>query len=98
MTPEAVTSLAQQLPMIKASVEAQLLHPVGGLLQRLMKKYTIIFLIFDDIARQYGADAAQKMGFQGRLVQDIQTGYTNRRKNILGKITRSIIRSIFTSS
>ncbi len=94
MTPQAVTSLAHQLPAIRASVEAQLMHPVGDLLQRIMKNYTIIFLVFDDIARQYGVEAAQKMSFQEELINDIKQAYANRRKNILGKITRSIIRSI----
>jgi len=92
-TPEQITALGQRLPHYKAEIDAQLLHSAGELLQRLMKKYTIIFLIFDDLAQQYGAEAAQRMMMTEELINDIKAAYVNRRKKILGKITRSIIRS-----
>lgn len=92
-TPEQINSLGQRLPNIKAEIDAQLFHSAGELLQRLMKKYTIIFLIFDDLAQQYGAEATQRMMFPDELINDIKAAYENRRKKILGKITRSIIRS-----
>ncbi len=93
-TEDDVIHLGQQLPDIKAAIEAELFHPASELLQRLMKKYTIIFLLFDDLAKQYGPTAAQRMSFPEELISDIKQAYTNRRKKILGKITRSIIRSI----
>lgn len=92
-TPEEITDLGQHLPDIKGQIDGQLLHSAGELLQRLMKKYTIIFLIFDDLAQQYGAEAAQRMMMTEELINDIKAAYINRRKKILGKITRSIIRS-----
>ncbi len=92
--PEQISLLGQQLPAIKATIDRSIFHPAGALLQRLMKKYTIIFLIFDDLAQQYGSEAVQRMMLQDELVTDIKTAYANRRKRILGKITRSIIRSI----
>lgn len=93
-TPEQVAALGAQLPIIRANIDAALFHPAGDLLQRMMKKYTIIFLLFDDLAKQYGTDATQRMMFPTELVGDIKAAYNNRRKKILGKITRSIIRSI----
>lgn len=93
-TIEDIAAIGQQLPAIRNHIESQLLHPAGDLLLRMMKKYTIIFLIFDDLAQQYGPDAAQRMMMADDLVGDIKAAYVNRRKKILGKITRSIIRSI----
>lgn len=92
-SPEQISALGQHLPLIKTQIDAQLFHSAGELLQRLMKKYTIVFLIFDDLAQQYGSEAATRMMFPEQLVDDIKTAYENRRKKILGKITRSIIRS-----
>lgn len=93
-TPEVVTAVGQHFPETKNTVEAQLLHPAGELLMRIMKKYTIIFLVFDDLAKQYGREAIEKMSYPEELVSDIKAAYANRRKKIMGKITRSIIRSI----
>ncbi len=92
-TAEDLVNLGHQLPMIHQTIQAQLLHPAGDLLQRLMKKYTIIFLVFDDIARLHGLGAAEAMTSPEQLVSDIKTSYDGRRKKILGKIARSIIRS-----
>lgn len=92
--PEQIETLGERLPTIKAAIDMSILHPAGALLQRMMKKYTIIFLIFDDLAQQYGSEAAQHMIYPEELVNDIKAAYANRRKRILGKITRSIIRSI----
>lgn len=91
---DMIAAVGHELPAVKADIDAQLLHPAGELLQRLMKKFTIIFLVFDDIARQYGADAALKMTYSETLVEDIKNAYAQRRKNIIGKIARSLIRSI----
>lgn len=92
-TPEAVATIGQHLPAVRTAVDTQLFHPAGDLLQRLMKKYTIIFLVFDDLARQYGSEAALNMSYPDRLIGDIKTAYTNRRKAVLNKIGRSIVRS-----
>ena len=93
-SPETISRLGQSFPHIRENIEAELRHPAGELLQRIMKKYTIIFLIFSDLAGQYGADAVQQMTFQDQLVEDVKKAYINRRKIILRKIARSIIRSI----
>lgn len=89
-----IETLGQRLPSIRAGIEAQLLHPAGELLQRLMKQYTIIFLVFDDIAKKYGSEATLKMTYSETLIDDIKAAYEARRKTILGKIARSLIRSI----
>lgn len=92
--PEAVVAIGQQLAIVKQIVEAQLFHSAGELLQRLMKKYAIVFLVFDDIARKYNADADQHMAIPDQLIGDIKAAYNERRKKVLRKITRNIIRSI----
>lgn len=91
---EDTAGIGQNLSSVRTDIDAQLFHPAGELLQRLMKQYTIIFLVFDDIARKYGADAMVKMTYSETLVDDIKAAYTQRRKTILGKITRSLLRAI----
>lgn len=88
-----IATLGQRLPAIRQTVEQQLIHPAGELLQRLMKKYAIIFQVFDDVARKYGARAAQELVHPDRVVEDIKTAYTDRHKRVAGKIARSLIRS-----
>ncbi len=58
-TPEVIAELGRLLPSIRTTIDGQLLHPAGELLQRLMKKYAIAFLIFDDLAKEYGEKALQ---------------------------------------
>jgi len=90
----AVTRLGQAFPDVRRQIEAELIHPAGELLQRLMKKYAIIFEVFDDIARKYGSAAREEMIHPDQLEEDVRQAYVGRRKTITGKITRSVIRSI----
>ncbi|MEK7637315.1 MAG: hypothetical protein AAB402_02940 [Patescibacteria group bacterium] len=93
-TADDIVRFGRELSTIRTTIESQLFHPAGELLQRLMKKYTVIFLVFDDLAKRYGAEAGQRMAFPDELVNDIKQAYANRRKVVLRKITRNIIRSI----
>lgn len=93
-TPEQVAKIGQKLPLLRDRVENQLLHPSGDLLLRLMKKYAIIFLIFDDIAQKYGGEAKLKMIDPDTLLEDVKEAYAHRRKIVTNKIARNVIRSI----
>ncbi len=93
-TPEVIAELGRLLPSIRTTIDGQLLHPAGELLQRLMKKYAIAFLIFDDLAKEYGAEAAEKMTHPDALADDVKGAYNSRKKTVNGKIARSVIRSI----
>lgn len=88
-----IAEIGQHFVSIRQRVEDQLLHPAGDLLQRVMKKYAIIFLIFDDIARKHGSAAASEFVHPDTAVADIQTVYTQRRKTVTNKIARSLVRS-----
>ncbi|MBI3572582.1 MAG: hypothetical protein HY092_00075 [Candidatus Kerfeldbacteria bacterium] len=93
-TPEVIASIGQNLPLIKQAIDQQLFHPAGELLQRLMKKYAIIFLIFSDIAEQYGPAAAETLTHPDQIVKDVTAAYNQRKKTVQRKIARSVIRSI----
>lgn len=93
-TPDIVERLGRHLPDIKDHVEYELFHPAGDILQRLMKKYAIIFLVFDDVEKEFGADALAKMTQPDNLVEIIKKAYNDRRKRVTRKIARSVVRSI----
>ncbi|MBI5466915.1 MAG: hypothetical protein HY975_01730 [Candidatus Kerfeldbacteria bacterium] len=93
-TPEVIAALGHQFPQIRHDIETQLRHPAGELLQRLMKKYAIAFLVFYDVARQHGTAAAEEMTHPDKLSDDIKAAYNDRKKKVNGKIARSVIRSI----
>ncbi len=88
-----VAEVGQHLAEIRRAIDTQLLHPAGELLQRVMKKYAIIFQVFDDVVRQYGAEAAQQLVHPDQVVTDVTAAYASRRKVVTGRITRSLIRS-----
>lgn len=91
---EIVQQIGQSLPDIRRHVDADLLHPAGELLQRLMKKYAIIFHMLDDLVQQYGPAAAEHLAQPDQLVKDIEAAYAKRRKTVTRKIARNIFRSI----
>lgn len=93
-TAESVAAIGAQLPTIKATIEGQLLHPAGELLQRIMKKYAIIFLIFDDIAKKNESAAKERMMLPDQVIADIKDAYAERQKRVRTKIARSTVRSI----
>jgi hypothetical protein len=93
-TEDTIRDLGQHLPEIRQQVEAELFHPAGELLQRLMKKYAIIFLVLNDIVEQSGPAAAELLTQPDELVKAVKQAYTKRRKTVTGKIARNVIRSI----
>ena len=93
-TPEVVANIGQQLPAIRQQVESELLHPVGELLQRIMKKYVIIFWIFDDMAKKFGPEAKAKLAHPEIVVESVKEAYAGRQKIVRTKIARSTLRSI----
>lgn len=94
-TPEIIERLAPQFITSYEAIDAQILHPVGALLERIMKRYAIIFWVFDDIVQKYGpAEAREKLSHPDILVQDVQAAYSARKKSAQVKIARSVIRSI----
>lgn len=93
-TPETIAVLGHNLPAIRQAIEGQLRHRTGELLQRIMKQYAIIFIIFDDLARRYGPSAKEQMVYPDQVVKDVMIVYENRQKIVRNKIARSTIRSI----
>lgn len=89
-----VQTIAKQFPAIRDHIESQILHPVGDLLQRVMKKYAIIFWTFEDLVQQYGPAAKDKFMDADTVAQDVAAVYGQRRKFAQMKIARSVIRSI----
>lgn len=87
-------ALGHRLPEIKKEIDRQLLHPAGELVQRLMKKYAIIFTIFDDLAELHGPEATEFFSQPDELVKEIKATYAKRRKTVTWRIARNIIRSI----
>ncbi len=88
-----ITTVGQHFPVLRQRIETQLLHPAGELLQRVMKKYAIVFLIFDDIVRKHGPSAAEHLVHPDEVLEDVKTAYTQRRKTVIAKIGRSLVRS-----
>lgn len=91
---ETVERTGRQLSEVRDRIAAQLAHPVGGVLQRVVKRYAIIFWMFDALTEQYGADAAERLQHPDRVAEDLRTAYAHRRRSVAGKIARSTIRSI----
>lgn len=91
---ELVQRLGARLPQIRQDIESQLFHPAGELLQRIMKKYAIIFHLFDDVAHAHGTEAAETISHPDRLAKEGRAAYAIRRKAVTAKIARSVIRSI----
>lgn len=92
--PEAVERIGRELPAIRTRIETQLTHPVGSVLQRVVKRYAIIFWMLDDLAYAYGGSAAERLTHPNRVAEDLRTAYAMRRRLVQGKIVRSTIRSI----
>ncbi len=93
-TAEVITALAHGFVDTRLEIERQLLHPVGDLLQRLMKKYAIIFQTFDDLIKANGDQATERLPFPKLLAEDAEKAYLARKKTVQGRVGRSIIRSI----
>ncbi|MBI2984214.1 MAG: hypothetical protein HYY50_01140 [Candidatus Kerfeldbacteria bacterium] len=91
---EVIQRLGRALPQIRQHIESQLLHPAGELLQRLMKKYTIIFLLLGDIIKTEDSAGPTLLSQPDELVETIATAYAGRRKTVTWKIARNVIRSI----
>ncbi len=92
--PTVISALAANFVQTRQEVERLLLHPVGDLLQRLMKKYAIIFLVFDDVVRADNETALERLTFPSFVAEDVEKAYLARKKIVQGRIARSIIRSI----
>lgn len=94
-TTDDITAIADQAVQIRRGVDSQLFHPAGELLQRIIKKYVIIFWVFDDIVQKYGAAAVEsELVLPDTLAEEIRTAYEIRRKTVGWKIAKNIIRSI----
>ncbi len=91
---DTITVLGEHLPEIRTRIEQSLLHPAGELLQRLMKKYVIIFQVLNDIVVKHGEGSAALLTQPEELIKEIKAAYSHRRKTVTGRIVRSVVRSI----
>ncbi len=92
-TPEMIAELGPLMPHARQAIDAYILHPAGELLQRIMKKYVIIFHVFDDMVEQFGSTAAEQLTLPDTVNDTVKTVYNSRRKTVVSRITRNIIRS-----
>jgi hypothetical protein len=92
--PATVARIGRELPQIRERIESQLTNPVGGVLQRIVKRYAIIFWMFDDLVRLYGSSAGERLMHPDRVAVDLSTVYAERRHAVQRKIARSTLRSI----
>lgn len=93
-TPETITAIATHFPETRVDVERLLFHRAADLLQRIMKKYAIIFQVFDDVVKVNGEDAPERLLFPKQVAEDVEKAYLTRKKTVQGRIGRSVLRSI----
>jgi hypothetical protein len=86
--------MGQNFPAIRDQIEGQIMHPAGELLQRLMKKYAIIFWTFEDLITEYGPEARERLSEVDVMRADTAAVFDKRRRGAQGKIFRSVVRSI----
>lgn len=89
-----IAAIGKNFAAIRTEIDRLLYHRVGGLLQRLLKKYAIIFLVLDDVVRANGETALERMTHPTLLATDVEKAYLARKKTVQRRIGRSILRSI----
>lgn len=93
-TPEIIASMAERFAATRTDIDRLLYHRVGDLLQRIMKKYAIIFQVFDDVVRANGEAAMERLMFPSLVAEDVEKAYLAKKKTVQGRIGRSVLRSI----
>lgn len=93
-TPEIIASMAERFAATRTDIDRLLYHRVGDLLQRIMKKYAIIFQVFDDVVRANGDAAMERLMFPSLVAEDVEKAYLAKKKTVQGRIGRSVLRSI----
>lgn len=92
--PAVIAALAKNFVQTRAEVERLLHHHAGDLLQRLMKKYAIIFLVFNDVDQAHGQATIERLSRPSLVAEDVEKAYLARKKIVQGRIARSIVRSV----
>jgi len=92
--PDRLANLGAKFPAIHELIESQLLHPTGDLLQRIMKKYAMIFWTFEDLVLEYGPAAQDRLSEPETVKEDVAMVFERRRRAAAGRIFRSVVRSI----
>ncbi len=93
-TPEIIAAMAKHFVATRSDIDRLLFHRVGDLLQRIMKKYAIIFQVFDDVVRANGDAAMDRLMFPSLVAEDVEKAYLAKKKTVQGRIGRSVLRSI----
>lgn len=93
-TPEVIAGLAKVFPETRILIDQILFHRVGGLLQRIVKKYVIIFQTFDDVVKTNGATAIERLTYPSMVAEDVEKAYLAKKKTVQSRIGRSVLRSI----
>ncbi len=92
--PDRLGDLGAKFGDIHSLIESQLLHPAGELLQRIMKRYAMIFWTVEDLVAEYGPASLERLAEPETVKEDVAMVFDRRRSAAQGRIARSVIRSI----
>ena len=94
LTADEVVAHAQAFPEILRNIEKHIRHPLGEKLERLMKKYVVLFVILRDVIQEDPEKARELLNDPEAMEQEVLKATKVRYRSMRKKLRRSAVRSI----
>ncbi|MDP3965051.1 MAG: hypothetical protein Q8Q20_05375 [bacterium] len=91
---EQVEKIAQNLPQIRQTIETHIRHPMGDVVFRYLKKYTIYFHVIKDVIAEEPATAESRLGNTETLEVAVKKACYERYNQAKNKLRRGAVRAI----
>lgn len=97
-----INEIARHIDVLKATIENQINHPIGGLIYRQVKRYIIILQILKDIIKEnpYKADEILSNPYilEEKIMKACEKRYKRARTKLRRSTTRAVIYIILTKT